>query len=133
MTINAHHAGVVSISLMVGALARPYLEKSAGALPAWLATRAKARFDADVKSGKIPPPAARLAVALKRAVLTWADKELPAAAGEEKLAQAVLCLGRLPFIGTLVAADPQGIEDELQLEYKAMRAEISKDAGAQTT
>lgn len=131
MDINGAHAGVVGLSLIVGAAARPYLEQSARALPHWLATRARDRFEAEVAAGKISPPVARLARALKRAVLTWADAEMPQALGHEKMALALLSIEKLPYIGPLVAADPQGVEDELQAEYDAVRREVALEAAGQ--
>lgn len=128
--LDRSHAFVAAAAAAFGAYLKPQLGRALRAFPDWLVTREKAKFEAAVAAGRIPAPAARLAVRLKRAVIVWADQELPDAVGPEKMAQAVLCLARLPFIGRLVAADPAGVERALQVEYDAMRAEIKKEDAA---
>lgn len=130
MDLNISHANVVMMSLAVGAFARPYLIKALDAFPNWLVTYEKKRFDAAVASGKISPRAARLARALKRAVITWADEEMPNVLGEDKMEKAIVCLGNLPYISALVAADPQMVRDALQAEYNALRAEVKQEAAS---
>lgn len=130
-TISLSHLSVGAAGVAVGAYFKAELVIVLRALPNYLVTRAKARFDADVKAGKISPPIARLAVVLKRAVFFWADQELPQALGDEKMAMVLHGLENLPYVGALVRADPEGIEADLQAEYEAMRAEVKKQADAQ--
>lgn len=128
-TLDASHLSVAGIGLALGAWLKPQLTALARAFPDWLVRREKAKFEAAVAAGQIPPAAARLARALKRAVILWADQEMPTALGDDKMAKALAILEKLPYIGALVAADPQDVEDELQAEYDAMRAEVKKEAG----
>lgn len=126
--LGASHLSVAGVALLLGAKLKPKIDAALRALPDYLIKREKARFEAAVASGQIPPAAARLARKLKRAVLEWADEELPAALGEDKMARGLATLQALPYIGALVAADPKGVEAELQLEYDAWRGAIKKEA-----
>lgn len=131
-SLDLAHGVSVAVGSVVGAVAgpfvRPYIQKILSAIPNWLVTRAKARYDAQVAAGNVPPPVARLVSALKRAVFDWANKELPDDVGPEKMALAVATLSQLPYIGPLVAANPDAIKKDLQIEYDAWREEIKKEA-----
>lgn len=128
--LNWTHGAVAGAVLLGATMAHPYIMQALNALPNYLTRRAKARFDAAVAAGKIPPQVARLASALKRATFEWADKEFPASVGPDKMATVLAALERLPFVGALVAADAAGVQEDLQAEYNAARAEVAAEAAA---
>lgn len=128
-------AGLGALGWHLGwGIARPFvmpkIEAALTALPAMLAARAKARFDAAVAAGNVPPPLARLARKLKRAVFEWANEEMPDAPGAEKMDAAIAYLAQIPLVGLAVSADPAAVRRDLQLEYDAMRAQVKKEAAA---
>lgn len=130
--LGPSHFSVAGIFTIFGAYCRPQLLAVLRALPNWFVRREREYFYTAVAAGKIPPAAARLVCKLKRAVLAWADEELPAAVGADKMAKALATLEQLPYIGALVAADPRAVRAELEEEYAAIRAEVAQENAAKT-
>ena len=115
-------------------LAAPYIvppaSRGLAAIPAYLAARAHARFEAAVASGQIPPAIARLIRKLKRAAFDWADEEMPAALGSEKMDAILKALEGLPGVGPIVTAAPGAVRAGLQAEYDAVRKQVQAETPA---
>lgn len=128
--VGASAAGGAGLWHLVRPLAQPYIDRALGAVPAWIAARARADFAAALKSGRIPAPAARLLKKLEGAVVEWANEELAGGSASDQAAAIVGALSHLPGLGKLVAADPAGAQADVALELAAVKLELAgkKDA-----
>lgn len=109
-------------------LAQPYLDRALGALPAYLAARARDRFAAAVKSGAVPPRAQRLLKRLERAAVEWANEELAGAGSLTQAAALVDDLAHVPGLGRLLAADPTDAAHDIAVELDAVKLQLQREA-----